>query len=280
MYTNFAEITYNDHLFTNVGGDVTIKDGVAVLQELGFSSDAAKMQLTAIYKSPSIDELFMELDFHLLDIEIDELISLVPAVDSIIPMLKSFSGKAQFHLAVETEVKPDYWPKMSTLIGAAAIEGKNLVIMDNEVFNSIKKKLLMSKNATNVIDSLDVEIQILRNKVDLYPFLIHMDRYQAVIAGRHNINKDLDCGYHISLTDTPLPIRLGVDISGPIVDIADRPLKHIKLVRPKYNKLFKPDKRGDTEQKVLSMKQDILETLRSNVREQYGTTSRRPPHQE
>ena len=266
LYTNFSEIDFNDHLFTNVGGDVTVKDGVAVLQELGFSSEAAEMQLTAIYKSPSEDDLFMELDFHLLNIEIDELIDLIPSVDSILPMLKSFDGKAQFHLAVETGLKPDYYPKMSTLIGAAAIEGKDLVVVDNEVFDGIKRKLLMSKKATNVIDSLDVEVQVLRNKVDVYPFRIKMDRYQAVLGGRHNINKDLDCGYHISLTDSPLPFRLGVDITGPITGIAESPLKHIRIVRPKYKKLYKPEKRGETEEKVLKMKQDILETLRSNVR--------------
>ena len=266
LYTNFSEIDYFGHMFTNVGGDVTVKDGVAVLQELGFSSDAAEMQLTAIYKSPSEDDLFMELDFHLLNIEIDELIELIPSVDSIMPMLKSFDGRAQFHLAVETGLKADYYPKMSTLIGAAAIEGQNLKVIDNEVFDGIKRKLLMSKDATGIIDSLDVEVQVLRNKVDVYPFRIKMDRYQAVIGGRHNINKDLDCGYHISLTDSPLPFRLGVDITGPITGIAESPLKHISLVRPKYKKLYKPEKRGDTEEKVLKMKQDILETLRSNVR--------------
>ena len=231
-----------------------------------FGKDAAEMQLTAIYKSPSEDDLFMELDFHLLNIEIDELIELIPSVDSIMPMLKSFDGRAQFHLAVETGLKADYYPKMSTLIGAAAIEGQNLKVIDNEVFDGIKRKLLMSKDATGIIDSLDVEVQVLRNKVDVYPFRIKMDRYQAVIGGRHNINKDLDCGYHISLTDSPLPFRLGVDITGPITGIAESPLKHISLVRPKYKKLYKPEKRGDTEEKVLKMKQDILETLRSNVR--------------
>lgn len=266
LYTNFSDIDYYGNTFTDVGGDVTIRDGVAVLQELGFSSDAAEMQLTAIYKSPSEDELFMELDFHLLNIEIDELIELIPSVDSVMPMLKSFDGRAQFHLAVETGLKRDYYPKMSTLIGAAAIEGKNLKVIDNEVFDGIKRKLLMSKDATGIIDSLDVEVQVLRNKVDVYPFRIRMDKYEAVIGGRHNINKDLDCGYHISLTDSPLPVRLGVDISGPITGIAESPLKHIRLVTPKYKKLYKPEKRGDTEEKVLQMKQDILETLRGNVR--------------
>lgn len=266
LYTNLSKINFNDHIFNNVGGDVTVKDGTAVLQELGFSSDAAEMQLTAIYKSQSLDDLFMELDFHLLDIQIDELIDLIPAVDSVVPMLKAFSGQANFHLAAETGLKPDYMPKMSTLIGAAAIDGKNLVVLDNELFDGIKGKLMMSKDARNVIDSLDVEMQVLRNKVDIYPFVVHMDRYTVAMGGRHNINAALDCGYHISVIDTPLPIRLGVDIEGALEDISAHPLKHIKLVRPKYDKMFSPERRGVADDKVLDMKKDIQETLRSNVR--------------
>lgn len=266
LYTNLSEINFNDHIFNNVGGDVTIRDGVIVLQELGFSSNSAEMQLTAIYETPARDDLYVGLDFHLLDIQIDELIDLIPSIDSIVPMLKSFDGEAQFHLAAETNLKADYMPKMPTLIGAAAIEGKDLVIMDSEVFDGIKRKLLMSKNAENKIDSMSVEMQVLRNKVDLYPFLIHMDKYQAVVAGRHNINKDLDCNYHVSLTDCPLPIRLGVNVGGSLNDIAEKPLKHIKVGKCQYKKMFKPEKRGLAEERTLQMKKVISDTLKENVR--------------
>lgn len=266
LNTNISVMEFNSHQFHNVGGDITIKDGVVVLQELGFSSNTAQMQLTAIYKTPSHDNLYAGLDFHLLDIEIDELISLIPSVDSIVPMLKSFNGKAQFHLAAETYMKANYEPKMPTLIGAAAIEAKNLVIMDNEVFNTIRKTLLMSRKAENKIDSLSVEMQVLRNKVDLYPFLIHMDKYKAVIGGRHNINKNLDCKYHISLIDSPLPIRLGVNIEGSLNDIANRPLKHIGLARCQYGTMYQPLKNNVTDQRTLMMKQSISDTLKENVK--------------
>lgn len=272
LYTNLANLDYNNHSFNNVGGDVTIKDGVAVLQELGFSSDAAQMQLTAIYKAPEIEDRFVELNFHLLDIEMDQLIDLIPAVDSIAPMLKAFKGKAAFHLAAETNLKKDYitygsyYPVMSTLMANAAIEGQNLVVLDNEVFNSIKKKLLMSKDAQNVIDSLDVELQVLGDEVDLFPTRIRMDKYEAILGGRHYINDDMSCDYHISLTDSPLPVRLGLTISGPLQGISDHPLKHISVGKAKYGKLYNPKKKGYVEESVLKMKQDILDTMRSNVR--------------
>jgi len=266
MHTNFDKIRFGDNIFNNVGGDVTVKDGKLVLQELGFSSNAAEMQLTAVYRSPTADSLFTELDFHLLDIEIDELISLIPSVDSVVPMLKSFDGQAQFHFAAETYLNRDYTPILSTLMGAAAIEGRDLVVMDNDVFKGVRRKLLMSRKAQNRIDSLDVELSVLSNKVTLYPFRISMDRYSAVIGGRHNINADMDCRYHISLVETPLPVRLGVTISGPVQEIAASPLKHISLQRPEYDTMYRPEKRSDVDDKVLWLKNDILEMLRTNVR--------------
>ena len=267
LYTNLSEINFNNHIFNNVGGDVTIKDGVAVLQELAFSSDAAEMQLTAIYNSPTPEneDPFVELDFHLLDIQIDELIDLIPSVDSIVPMLKSFSGEANFHFAAETSLKNNM-PIMSTLYGAAAIDGKNLVVLDNDVFNGIKRKLLMRKKAEPVIDSIDVQMQVIRNRVTLYPFRIHMDRYTAIIDGRHFIDKDLDCKYTVSLIQTPLPIRLGVSVGGSINDIAEHPIKHIRIVRPRYDKLYSPDKQSRTDELVMGLKNNIQEILRSNVR--------------
>lgn len=268
LNTTIRKMNFNNHLFRNLGGDITIKDGTLVLQELGFSSDAARMQLTALYKSPSRDNIYAGLDFHLLDIRIDELIDLIPSVDSVLPMLKSFAGNAEFHLAAETYTDEYYMPKMPTLIGAVAIEGKNLKVMDNEVFDNIKKKLMMSKKAENVIDSLSVEMTVLRNKVDIYPFLVHMDRYSAAIGGRHNINKDLDCNYHISIIHTPLPIRLGVTISGALAEIAKRPSRHIKLGKCKYGKTFSQEYKNPTDARILEMKREISETLKSNVREQ------------
>ena len=271
LYTNLAEVEFNEHTFNNVGGDISIKDGVMIMQELGFSSKAAEMQLTAIYRTPDVENRFMELDFHLLDIEIDELIDIIPAVDTVVPMLKALSGKAQFHLAAQTYAEADYvtygplYPELPSLIANAVIEGANLKVLDSEMFDEIKRKLLMSKDAKPIIDSLDVEIQVLDGNVDVYPTRIKMDRYEAILSGRHNIDAGLNCSYNISLVKCPLPIRLGVTISGPLEDIAAFPVRHVKVGRAQYDKLYSPEK-GKAEEAIMRRKNAILEAGRSNIR--------------
>lgn len=51
------------------------------------------MQLTAMYRTPRPNHIFIGLDYHILDMEISELLKMIPDVDTIMPMLRSFGGK-------------------------------------------------------------------------------------------------------------------------------------------------------------------------------------------
>ncbi|MBQ1280358.1 MAG: hypothetical protein IIY14_04450 [Bacteroidales bacterium] len=241
----------------NLGGGITIKDEVLVLRQLGFTSDAARMQLTAMYKSPRRNHLYAGIDFHLLDIEIDKLIQMVPQVDSIVPMLKSFSGQAEFHLAAETYLNSKYELKKSTLLGAAAIEGKDLVVLDSETFDTIAKLLSFQKSQENKIDSLVVDVTVFRNEVDVYPFVIGMDKYQLILSGRHNL--DMSFNYHI---DCISPIRLGLDVKGTLDDL------DFNITPTRYRNLFVPERRNDVQERTVKLMDLINSSLKEKVVEE------------
>ncbi len=245
----------------NVGGDLTVKDGILVLQEMGFTSDAAKMQLTALYKSKRKNHLYAGLDFHLLDIDIAEMIRIIPDLDTIVPMLKSFAGKAEFHFAAETNLKSDYSLKYSTLKAACSIEGQDLVVLDGETFNKIKRLLFFSKKTDNKIDSLDVQFTVFKNEIDVYPFSVTMDKYSAMLYGRHNLDMSYD--YHIAVLSPPILNRLGLEIKGPDLDNMK-----FKVRRSRHKNMFKPEKRDYREEKVAEIKKIISSSLKANVKPQ------------
>lgn len=258
LNTSIKNAIFNSKYIHDVNGKLTIRDGVAIVEQMGFTSDAAEMQLTGLYRSDRRNHLFCGLDFHLLKIDIKELINLIPAVDTIVPMLKSFEGKAEFHIAAETYLNSLYEPKMSTLRAAAALEGKDLVLLDSETFSTIAKYLMFSKKTKNLVDSLSVEMTVFRNEIDIYPFLISMDKWQAVLSGRHTLDNNFN--YHISLTDCPLPVRLGLDVKGNFDDMK------FKLVPCQYKALYKPEKRKPTDERILSLKKLISDALKENVK--------------
>jgi len=183
---------------------------------------------------------------------------MIPDVDTVVPMLAEFDGRGEFHFAVETYLKSNYDLKYSTLRGAAAFEGKDLVLLDSETFGTISKYLMLKKSTVNKIDSLDVQMTIFRNEIDLYPFQIAMGKYKAVIEGRHTMENN--CNYKISVTQTPLPVRLALEVKGPMDD-----LKY-KVVPCEYKNLYNPKKQSKLEKQTQYFKKLISDALKRNVK--------------
>ena len=266
-----VDVTINTHVKRSVAfgndlrdlsGELTVKDGVAVLDQMGFVCKAARMQLTAIYKSPRPNNLFTSIDFHLLDIQIDELLNMMPFMDTLVPMLKAFNGNGDFHLAGETFLNARYQPKMSSLLGSAAFSGKDLVVFEDKSLARTAKLIGLKswKEDDNKIrvDSLSVEMTCFRKEIEVYPFLLNMGSYKFCISGTHNL--DNLCNYHIELLKHPLIVKVGVDIKGPLSDPS------ISLGSVRYGDFYKPEKKEAASKKALELKAMIRKELERNVR--------------
>lgn len=250
----------------DVAGALTINNGRVVLDQMGFVCKAATMQLTALYKSDRPGHLFTALDFHLLDIQIDELLDMIPAVDTLVPMLSAFNGNANFHLAAETYLDARYQPKLPTLKGAAAITGENLVVMDNKDIATIAKlmrfKSWKDKDNKIKVDSLSVEMVAMDDghgcEVEIFPFLLNVGSYQVCVSGLQGVDKS--CNYHLELLKNPLLAKVGVDVKGSILS------PKISLGKVLYADLFRPKKQGVAEKRALEVKRKVREALEANVR--------------
>jgi len=259
LNVDVASANYGTGMARDIKGQLRVKDGLLILDDMRFVTPAAKMKLTTMYRTPRKNHLFMGIDFHMTDVEIAELLKMIPDVDSIMPMLRSFSGKGEFHMAAETYLDSLYNLKPSTIRGAASIRGTDLVLMDGETFSEIAKTLKFSKKTFNKVDSLAAEFTIFKKEIDIYPFLIVMDKYKGVVAGRHNMDMSFD--YHISVVDSPLPIKLGIDITGTLDDLKYR------LAKCRYAEMYRPAARGEVQNKQLELRRLIRDALTKNITE-------------
>ncbi|MBP5535733.1 MAG: hypothetical protein J6X62_02975 [Bacteroidales bacterium] len=270
LHTRFRQASAFGNDVSDLGGDITVRDGVAVLNEIGFMCKAARMQLTALYRTPRVNHIFLGLDFHLLDIYVDELVDMIPCVDTLLPMLSAFDGKADFHLCAETYLNAFYQPKMSTLRGAAAITGDSLVVMDNASIDNIVKligaKDWRVKDDKLMIDSLDVAMTVFRKEVEVYPFQLNMNKYNLVVSGRHNLDMNYD--YHLEIIKSPLPARLAVDVMGVMPNLK------FSLSKLRYAELYKPEKRNEVQQQTIALKNLIKQSLEANVKQETRTKQR------
>ncbi|MDR2859021.1 MAG: hypothetical protein LBV64_01335, partial [Mediterranea sp.] len=253
LHSRIGCATMGSNMMHDFKGDVRVCNGLLVLDDLTFSLSDADMQLTAMYRTPRKNHLYAGFDFHIPNVEIDKMLEMVPDLDSIMPMLRSFRGEGELHIAAETYMDSLYNIKMSTLRGASFVKGKNLVLMDGETFDKIAKTLKFNKQAANKVDSLSVEFTIFRNEIDVYPFLIVMDKYKAIIGGRHNLDMSFD--YNITVVESPLPFRLALDAKGTLDDLK------IRLAKSKYPEMYRPVVRKEVEKRRLELRSLIRNSL-------------------
>ena len=255
LNTHIKEAHFFDETAHDLKGRIYVRNGILVLEEVGFVCDAARMQLTAMYKTPRRDHIYVGLDYHMLDVDIHELIHLIPQIDSMMPMLRSFKGKAEFHLAAETFTNAKYELKPSTIRGAASLFAKDLVVLDNETFSQISKLLLFNKKTENKIDSISAEMTLYKKEIDVYPLCVSLDNYMVALGGRHNL--DMTFNYDINVLS---PIYLGVNVSGNLDDLK------IKLAKCKYAQDFKPLFHGKVDTQTMELRTMIRQSMQKNVK--------------
>lgn len=253
--TDIEKILFGKLQMDSVHGEVTMRNQCIQLEDLQLRSSAANMSTSAVYKASDTIKAYTGFALQMHDIRIDSLVHLIPSLDTLFPMLRSFQGVVDFHIAADAWLDSTMMIDLPTLRAAAYLDGKNLVLMDGETFAEISKMLMFKNKNRNLIDSISVDLAVKDGTVNIYPFLVEIDRYKAAVGGEHNI--DMTFKYHISILKSPLPFRAGVDISGNL----DK-MKY-KITKAKYKDLFIPSRRAQVDSTQLNLKSRIRELLRS-----------------
>jgi hypothetical protein len=141
--------------------------------------------------------------------------------------------------------------KLSSLNAACRISGKDMVLLDGKTFSEIAKTLKFKNRDQNLVKSIGVELLIRNNQIEIFPFIMEIDRYKAALSGVHNL--DMTFNYHISVLKSPLPFKLGINLKG---DLNNMSKMKFGIGKAKYK---------DTE---LPTYVTVIDTTRLNLRKQ------------
>lgn len=212
LQTDLKKVIFEKMLFENVHGAIDIKNQAIHLEDLSMRALDADMKAVMVYKAGSPRGGYAGFDFKIRNINIAKLVDFVPALDTIVPMLRSFKGRVMFDVAADARLDSAMNIRIPTLRSAIHIKGDSLVLMDGETFAEISKMLMFKNKKENVFDSISVNVTVHDGNVTVYPFLVEIDRYKAAVGGEQGL--DMNFNYHISILKSPLPFKAGVNISG------------------------------------------------------------------
>lgn len=248
-------IIYGNMPLKNFSGKMLIYDGALKFNDLTADTDIGNLNLSALYSAPSKRDMRFGFGMKINDFHIEKFLDLMPAVDSIMPMMKDFSGIINADIAATADVDTAMNLVIPSLHAAVKLDGDSLVLLDAETFKFLSKWLLFKNKKNNMIDHMTVEFIVENSMLEMFPFMFDIDRYRLGIMGHNDLA--MNYNYHVSVLKSPLPFKFGINLSGNIDDMK------IRVGKAKFN------------ENTIGQRISIVDTTRVNLLHQIENVFRR-----
>lgn len=219
-------VIYGDMLMKRLSGNVQVYRGALRFDQLRATADMGSVNLSALYSAPTKKDMNFGFGLQLKNLYIDKVLDLVPAVDSIMPLMRDIKGIINADIAATADVDTAMNLVIPTLNAAIKLEGDSLVLMDAETFKTIAKWMLFKDKGKNMIDKMSVEVLVKDSQMELFPFMFNIDRYKLGVLGYNDMAMNFN--YHVSILDSPIPFKFGVTVHGDVDNMK------VKLGRAKF----------------------------------------------
>jgi hypothetical protein len=220
-------ILYDSLEVSWAAADVAMRDRTVQITNALAATNMGDMYFEGFYSTRSKEDIKAGFDLNLVDITAEKVITLFPSVDTILPMLTSFAGDLDCELAATADIDTCMNLILPSIDGVMRISGKDLTLKDSEEFSRLAGKLMFKDRNEAHIDNMSVTGIVQDNTLEVFPFVLDVDRYMLAASGRQHLERDFR--YHISVIKSPLIVKFGVDAWGPDFDNI-----HYGLTKAKY----------------------------------------------
>jgi len=207
-----SHILYSDLHMRDLSGELQLYDGALNINNLKATSDAGSLDISALYSAPNSKNMKFGFGMTLDDFKIEKFLSLVPAIDSIMPLMRDFSGVIDADLAATVDIDSGMNFVLPTLAAVVKLSGDSLALINPETYRTLGKWLRFRDRADNRIKHMSVEMIVKDNRLELFPFVFDMDRYRLGVVGSNDLA--LNFNYHIAVLKSPLPFKFGITVKG------------------------------------------------------------------
>ena len=213
---NASDIVYSDLHIDTATARLKMQDRCIQIMDTRAHSNMGEINLEGFYATHSKKDIKAGFALNFKEITAEKVINLMPAIDTMMPLLKSFGGLLDCELTATAGIDTNMNIIMPSINGVIRIGGNNLTIKQNEMFRKIARLLVFKNAKEGHIDNMTVEGIIKDSKVEIFPFILEMDRYMLGLSGIQNM--DMSFRYHASLIRSPFLVKLGMDIYGTDFD--------------------------------------------------------------
>ena len=211
---NARQIEYKDIKVSPAVGQINIGKRVLQVREFKADTNIGSMDIDAYYASKSRDDISVGLDMHLNNMPAYDIIHMLPAVDGMMPAVKSFQGNMDFVVAATAQLDTNLNIVPPSVNGLARIAGEDLYVKNAGSLRKITRLLFFKNKNIGEIRNLYVDAVVCDEKAEVYPFVLGVDKYTLALSGTQHFNNKLS--YRVSVLESIIPFRFGIRLRGSL----------------------------------------------------------------
>ena len=209
-------IKYDSLMVSWAAADIAMRERTLQITNALAASNMGDLYVEGFYATRSKDDIKAGFDLNIVDIAAEKVLTLMPDVKKEMPIMNSFSGNLDMEVAATTEIDTSMNVVLPSLDGIMRFTGSQLTLKDSKEFTKIAKLLLFKDKTKAVIDNMSVSGMVRDNTVEVFPFVLDVDRYLLAASGIQNLDESFN--YHISVIRSPLMVKFGLNAWGQDFD--------------------------------------------------------------
>lgn len=222
-----SNIRYDSLEVSWAAADIAMRERTLQITNALAASNMGDIYFEGFYSTRSQEDIKAGFDLNLVNVTAGKVITLFPAIDTLMPLLTTFQGDLDCELAATTDIDTLMNVVLPSVDGIIRISGKDLGLKESPELTKITRLLMFRNKKEARISNMSVTGIVQNNILEIFPFVLDVDRYQLAASGTQHLSSEFD--YHVSVIKSPLILKFGLNVWGQDFD-------HIKygLGRARY----------------------------------------------
>ena len=250
-------VKYSKLEMDRMTADLVVKERCVQFTNTSAATNMGDLFFEGFYATQTKKDLKTGFNLNFSNITAEKVIEMMPAIDTVMPLLKSFKGELNLEMAATADIDTTMSILAPSINGVIRIGGSHLQLHNDESIRKIAKILKFKDRENTYIDQMSVEGLISDSRLEIFPFVLDIDRYVLAMSGVQNLDSSFK--YHVSVIESPLPFRVGIDLWGDFDDMK------FKIGKAKYKNANVPVFTAAVDQVKLNLAESIRDIFQKGV---------------
>nr|WP_319398415.1 AsmA-like C-terminal region-containing protein [uncultured Carboxylicivirga sp.] len=197
LSSHINHLIYDKLDVKNAKGQITIRNGAVVLNNLGMNTLGGKLIMNGEYNTSNVEKPFVDFAFSGNKIDINKAANSFSIVDSMMPIAKNAAGLVSPDFKYYSVLSEDFMPVVSTIDGGGNIKSEGVQIAGSKIQNGIAALVHDDRYKVMKLEDFNIKFTIDKGNIIVEPFQTKVYGKTIEVAGKQGVDQSID--YRITM---------------------------------------------------------------------------------